>query len=476
MSKLAIEIRDAGLLIAGEKGVLGAPVPGYALVEDGALAVGADAFHRARTSPRFVHHSFWERLATSPLGRPFPPELTHADLAHAHLAEAWRLARQETKGDVDGVVLVLPGVFSEEQLGLLLGIARACEVPVAGMVDLAVAAVAAARTAARRVLHLDLHLHRLVATEVAGGRELVRRVVDVLDGVGAVAFHDAWARRIAELFVRTTRFDPLHSATTEQALYSSLSTVLERLREEESAELYLAASGRALTTLVERGELEAAAGPLYDRILGLVRDAAAPGTALLLADGLAGLPGLADRLAASGDVTLAELPPGAAAAGALDAADAIGGGGAAMTFVTRLPSPVPPEASTAAPEAEPKVAGSPAAGSPAAARPARPATHLLHDGLAYAIGDEPFLLGSALPKSHRGLELAGTAAGVLASHLSVYRLAGRVVADRGGHETFLNGERLVGRRTLSAGDRLRLGSMPGVELQAIALVDDDGAP
>lgn len=456
MSKLAIEIRDAGLLAAGDGGVLGAPVPGYVLLEGDAPVVGAGAFHRARTSPRSVHHRFWERLATSPLGAPFPPDLSHADLAHAHLAEAWRLVREEGKDGAEGVVLVVPGTFREEQLGLLLGIARACEVPVVGMVDLAVAAAAAARTPARRLLHLDLHLHRLVATEVTGDGELVRRGVDVLDGAGAVAFQDAWARRIAELFVRTTRFDPLHSASTEQALYSSLSTVLGRLREEESAELCLTASGRELTAPVERAQLEDAASPLYGRIVAFVADTAARGTALLLADGVAALPGLAKRLAASGEVV--QLPPGAAALAALEAADALGEAGEAVTFVTRLPSSVAPV--PAAPAAKPA--------------PKRPATHLLYDGLAYEIRDEPFLLGSAVPEGHRGLKLAGT--GVLASHLVVYRLDGRAVADRGGRETFLNGERLVGRRSLSAGDRLRLGPLPGVELQAIALeADDDGA-
>lgn len=453
MSKLAIEIRDAGLLTAGAEGVLGAPVPGYVLLEGDAPVVGAGAFHRARTSPRAVHLRFWERLATSHLGAPFPPDLSHADLAHAHLAEAWGLVPREAKDGADGVVLVVPGTLSEEQLGLLLGIARACDIPVTAMVDLGVAAAAAARKPGRRLLHLDLHLHQLVATEVTGGGELVRRSVDVLEDVGVAVFQDAWARRIAELFVRATRFDPLHSAATEQALYSSLATVVDRLREEESAELCLAAPGRELTAPVERAHLVDAAAPLYQRIAAFVADAAVPGTALVLSDGVAALPGLAERLGAS----VIRLPPGAAALAALAAGGALGEPGEAVTFVTRLPSPAAPEAPTDRSDA----------------RATRPATHLLHDGRAYEIRDEPFLLGSAVPPGHRGLKLAGT--GVLASHLVVYRVDGRAVADRGGRETFLNGERLVGRRGLSAGDRLRLGSDPGVELQAIALEADDGA-
>jgi len=40
--------------------------------------------------------------------------------------------------------------------------------------------------------------------------------------------------------------------------------------------------------------------------------------------------------------------------------------------------------------------------------------------------------------------------------------------------TFVNGERVGGRVSLRAGDRLRLGS-PGVECELVRVVDDDGA-
>ena len=47
--------------------------------------------------------------------------------------------------------------------------------------------------------------------------------------------------------------------------------------------------------------------------------------------------------------------------------------------------------------------------------------------------------------------------------------------DLSTYGTFVNGERIGGRMSLQAGDRLRLGT-PGVECELVRVVDDDGAP
>ena len=150
--------------------------PGYALFEGKRPVVGLAARRRARLGPRLVHNRFWCELETTPLRRPFPGELSHADLAHAHLAAVWR----EVGAAAEGVILAAPGSCSERQLGLILGIARACGMPVTGLVDAAV--TAADGSAGRRLLHVDLQLHRTVVSELIKERELVRRRVEaVLD-------------------------------------------------------------------------------------------------------------------------------------------------------------------------------------------------------------------------------------------------------------------------------------------------------
>ena len=138
MSLLAIELNDAGIRAEGEKvlptGPL-SPSPGIAVIDGATLLTGREAADRARLAPKRMNDRFWSELDTSPVGSPFPKELTRADLAFSHLNGLWKRLRP----GVTQVILAIPGTYSERQLGLTLGIVRACRMPVHGLVDSAVA-------------------------------------------------------------------------------------------------------------------------------------------------------------------------------------------------------------------------------------------------------------------------------------------------------------------------------------------------
>ena len=143
MTTVAIELNDAGILAADAERVLVEPSPGFALLEGKQLRVGAEALERSRLKPRWVHNRYWDQLDSSPMPKPFPRDLSLADVAHTHLTNLWdRLLQELGSGASPSVLLAVPGSFSVSQLGLILGIARACEIPVTGMVDAAVAAAA----------------------------------------------------------------------------------------------------------------------------------------------------------------------------------------------------------------------------------------------------------------------------------------------------------------------------------------------
>jgi pSer/pThr/pTyr-binding forkhead associated (FHA) protein len=60
-------------------------------------------------------------------------------------------------------------------------------------------------------------------------------------------------------------------------------------------------------------------------------------------------------------------------------------------------------------------------------------------------------------------------------HCALWRDADGVwLEDQSTYGTYLNGERIGGRVGLAVGDRLRVGN-PGVELELLRVVDDDGA-
>lgn len=483
MLTVAIDFNDAGLTALADSASPKSPPrlleeasPGYALLDDDRLMTGSDAQSRARLNPRWVHNRFWDELDTEPLPRPFPRNLSRADLAHAHLTDVWRRIATACP-DVDNVIFTLPGSCSEERLALVLGIARACEIPVRGLIDSGLAAAlhalegdADAEIRGRsgqqpaRLLHLDMHLHRTVLTELELGGALARQRLAVDQSVGLAGLNDVWARRIAELFVMHTRFDPLHAAGTEQSLYRILPVWLTSVRRNGDARLVIEGGGKEHTVELPGEALVSAAAVQYDSVVRLVRSllpAEEPAT-LFLSHRIARLPGLEPRLRLDNpDLGIVHLPVAAAAAGAL------ANKGHVLTLEDALPFVVRIELGAAQSDnKDTETARSAGYGSMSA-------THVLHQGVAHPVIDDPFLLGVALPSGSSGLQLASDATGVAATHCALHWESSRlVVEDRSDTGTFINDVRVVGRAPVDTGDRLRLGAE--LELQLIAVSNDHG--
>jgi hypothetical protein len=470
---IAIELIDVGIAAFDESGLVLPPDPGYALIEGEELLTGHAALGRGRLKPRRVHHRFWDELDTTPLPRPFPRGLNRGDLAHAHLSRIWSTVLKRpasVPADLRGdqVILAVPGSLSADQLSLLLGIAKACAMPVVGMVDAAVAASAHGYPGAP-LLHLDLLLHRVVLTEMSQeDGEVIRRRVETIEEAGLVELLDLWAKHIADLFIHETRFDPLHSATTEQSLYDHLPETLARLRRADSALLVMEAGGKEKSAELSQQQVVAAADRIYQSILQLVRSSAETGTpaTLLLSHRITQLPGLEQQLVDAFGTAMVKLSAGAAAAGALEHRRLIAGSAEEIPFITRLPA-------TAAVEAD-SPAATEDAEEPSSERRTRRPTHVVYEGVAYPITEQLLALGTEIREGNRGIELSGPTAGVSRTHCSIFLSEGRVlVEDHSTEGTFLNDQMVEGTARLETGDRLRLGS-PGIELQLITVEENDG--
>ena len=447
MSRVALKLVDTGLQFASLRGKLSRPSPGFALVDGRELAVGLDAECNARIKPRRLHSRFWQDLGTAPLGRPFPGYLRTADLAHAHLKAVW----EADGGGAEEVVVAVPGTYSDDQLALFLGIARELAIPVCGLVDVAVAA-AADRELPSHVLHLDLHFHRVVLTELEHGDELVRKGVRTEDRVGLLGLRDTWVRVIAQTFVRTTRFDPLQLAATEQVLYAQLAEHLEVLTEEESTEVRIVSGGRRHSVEIERSRIVDAAAAAYAGVVSLVENSEErDDTVLLLSHRAAALPGLVEHLDQLTAFKVVVLHPAAAASGALAHADRILSTGSGVRFTTRLPG------LDARPPGPVTIAVTPP---PDGRRPLP--THLVVDGVAHRINSAPLTLGPS-----------GVEAGLEPNHgaASVRRVAGQAILDAPAEAgVVLNGDPIEGRTVLTAGDQLRFGNA-GSEILVVAMAD-----
>ena len=443
MATIGIEIVDAAL-IAARDGVRVAASPGVALVEGSAIATGETAAAAARLKPALVNDRYWSDLSTAALVRAEDPAVSHADLAHAQLATLWRAAAQSG----DDAVFAVPGTMRPREIGLLLGIARHIGIPVAGLVDSAVAA-SAGLPARATVLHLDVQLYQAVLTEMQGATILRRRRVEAAQRAGQKAMHAAWAQVVAEALVRRTRFDPMHEAATEQQLYQHLPEWLADLATRESLDATIDTDGGSFTATVRREQFTLAAEAWYAQISELVHGGhrADESATLVLSARAALLPALAERLGSLPGLEVVALPDTAAAA-------------AAAAHAGELGPAEPPALVTALPRAHAT------AGGERRREVAVAATHAILQGRAYAISEEPLVVGAGDGEGRR-VTVAG--AGISRSHCTLLRDRGRtLVRDHSRYGSFVNGERVAGDAELGAGDRLRVGT-PGVVLELVTV-------
>lgn len=462
---LALELIDSGLLLArrhGESDEVLSEVPGFAVLDEDKTRTGSEAGSRVRLKPLLAHTNFWRTLSTEQLTRPSRLVRTTADVAFAQ-AEA---VLGPYKSEGESVLLAVPAGYSREQLALLLGVINETGVRVTGLVDAALAACSL-EPAPARVLHLDLELHQAILTvlEYSGGDRsgLKRSRYEIALRHGVLDIQQTLMQFIAETFIRKTRFDPLHDAATEQRLVDQLPTWLAQLRDQEQITAAMQFGDRPLEVEIERAQLIAAVEPHYVELLRLVQAARVAGMQieLRLAPRIAAFPGLLDRLGTLRDCEIRLLPQGAAALGTLQHETAISRPDS-LALVYHLPIARAATTETAAqPDATPA--------------PLRP-THLLFQGRAWRISDQPLVIGWSVEAPRRALVLPSSSPGLSRSHCTVVRRNGAVmIEDHSTYGSYVNEERVAGRTALTVGDRLRLGS-PGVTLELIQLVNDDGAP
>jgi hypothetical protein len=463
---LALELIDSGLLLArsrGETGEVLTEVPGFAVLDDDRTRTGSEAAERVRLKPLLAHTNFWRALSTEQLTRPSRLVRTTADIAFAQ-AEA---VLGPYKAEGESVLLAVPAGYSREQLALLLGVINESGVRVAGLVDAALAACSL-EPAPARLLHLDLELHQAILTvlEYTGGERsgLKRSRYEIALRNGVLDIQQTLMQFIAETFIRKTRFDPLHDAGTEQRLVDRLPTWLGELREQEQIAVSMEFGERPLEIEIERAELIAAVERHYVELLRLVQGARVAGMQieLRLSPRIAAFPGLLERLGTLRDCEIRLLPRGAAAFGTLQSAATISRPDSlALVYHLPIARAVGGAASAVQPDATPA--------------PLRP-THLLFQGRAWSISEQPLVIGWSVDTGRRALILPSASPGLSRTHCTVVRRNGSVmIEDHSTYGSYVNEERVASRTALTVGDRLRLGS-PGVTLELIQLVNDDGAP
>lgn len=416
---LILDFNDSELRIADGETVL-ASAPGIAVLEGSDFILGAAAAAKSRLNPRASYRNFWEQLDQQPLNRRAGKAQTHADIAYFHLRALWRDACAKAARPGEDVIMVVPSQYGAERLSLLLGIARACGIPVQGVVD---SAVLAASVAAHACQYIDISLHRVYHSRVDA--QGVLQGAQELNQQGLVWCYEQCIKLIAAQFMSETRFDPLHEAASEQRLFDELPQWLAGFASAERLPLSLTAGQRQHRIEVTRAQIVEQLQPLLVAI-----DSAIQGTdaAVVISHRLAALPGVVERLNA-----------GVMAEGAVFAAAAA----RRSEVISDVTSPVwvkhlPPTGVAAADLARPKKEKTPPL-----------ASHLLHGSCAYKLTSAGLVPGDNLELTEHNQ----TSCRIV---LEASRIVLRRLDDP--RDIVVNGQRWQGQeRVLEAGDVLELG-------------------
>jgi FHA domain len=470
---IGLELNDTGIMAVGPDGTLleiepGMHTsPGFTVIEKGHLQVGVAAEKRCRQVPRQTNHHFWDRLASEPLQDPAYAGWTPADLAHAQLTRIWN---QLTPMHQD-VLVAVPDTYTGPQLELLAGVMKALSIPACGFISQALAALPK-DAPAEMLLHLELRLHRTVLTVLDCRREAAVLGSTSVDGLGLDRLRTTWMQAIADEFVRHTRFDPLHAAEAEQALYDRLPALLAALNQAEDIPVDIATPAATHRIRLTRTQMERSLVPLMD---GIHRQTAmlqkdffrhqAP-TTIFVSHHAASLPGFCQRLEAATGARAQPLAEGAAAMGALAFENAFPrrAGRKGVPFCNRKPSGRHRQDS-----AVPATNADDTDDGPVA-------THLLYRSRGYPLSETPLIIGTQISSGTPGIRIHGRTEGVSRHHCTVARRKSRLIlTDTSTYGTFVNDVKVAGETELTVGQSIRVGT-PGEKLQVITCLENDETP
>ena len=299
-------------------------------------------------------------------------------------------------------------------------------------------------------VHVDLALREGFLTRMLqDGRCQVERTA-VVEDAGVLRLQEIWIKLIAEAFVNQSRFDPLHTAETEQMLRDRLPGWLAQASAARSIEVQMEFLGvdhgaeidfAGINNCRRAGVSES--GQQFAGIISCRRNAGHSNSRIEQGACL----GLQIRLRSrvGGEVFL--LEPGATARGLLKRCT-VDDSGAGTTLSRHMPW----DQAAIDVQVDDNVSG---VGQP---------THLLYGHNALRLNGTPLVLGSQASDSERHIDFQESMPGVSRRHCVVSADNGQfVVTDHSRYGTFLNGHRIDGSAVLQTGDLIRIGT-PGFEI------------
>jgi len=321
-----IELHDHNVRISSPQGLLGES-PGFANTFEKPPVFGADALGLTRLHPQQSFNQFWFQLGLDPLVNKNNLFRHQADLAFGHLKSITK--QFELEGET---VFAVPSHYSATQLSTLLGLVKHCSINVAGLVDLALLAMAQLQEH-QHALFMDVQLHQTVLTLVTKEQgEILREKVLPVPGTGLLSLQDAWANTITDAFIKQSRFDPLHNADTEQYIYSELESWLKTVTINKEILLEINNKGAIHQASLTLKNFEQRAQSIFNRVSQEIDGITSTVTPIYTLERVSSLPGLQQAMP-----NIVAVSNDAITESGFQHLDLIKGSGEAVKLVSRLP-------------------------------------------------------------------------------------------------------------------------------------------
>jgi len=254
MNRALLDLNDSDIRCEYNNEIILAP--GFALLDGTKLVTGNPARKRAWLEPHNSFSRYWQQLDLTPIKR--SPDLSNirhnADLAYAQLQQIWL-----ESGQPEALLFIVPASFDQEQLGILLALAKALPCKVEGFIDAALAAIAGADIVPGDAFHLDIQLHQtLLTTFHATENAIIRTGFEIIPDIGLLEVFNCVARLISDSLIRQYRFDPFQDARHEQYLFDHIETWINLLTAQPEIALEFPSPSGNLTLQLRRETLNEA--------------------------------------------------------------------------------------------------------------------------------------------------------------------------------------------------------------------------
>lgn len=233
---------------------------GYAHIAGSAIHFGQAAQQQFRRHPLTSYNQYWQQLNLEPINTKHPTIRHFADFAHQQLLDLHHQAQFKQ------LIIAVPASFNRQQLALLLGISKQCPFEVLGLVDAALFNAIHGEIHGK-TLHLDIQLHQSVITQLQPyDQQLNVSHTAIIPGAGISQLENSIAQYLGQQFILQCRFDPLHHANSEQALYD----LIHPLITSDQPQLDISLQGHTIS--LDRQSISRACTGLFAEVLSVITD------------------------------------------------------------------------------------------------------------------------------------------------------------------------------------------------------------